>query len=609
MHLRNHCNVFIMMALTLFLGILFLLPHISFAANGTAVVAANVVNIRNGPGTGCAVISQVGLGQRLPVLSQSGDWYQISLPSGEKGWLASWLVNVDKDPAPAPAPAQNSNQAVVVNVDCANIRGGPGVNYNLISQVMSGDRLPVLEKSGDWYKVRLNSGAAGWIAGWLVTAVAATPQATPAPSPPATQGEKIAVVTGSVVNVRSGPGTSNGITGQVYQGNSLPVLGQSGDWYHVRLPSGVTGWVAGWLLSVRAASPAQPQQPTQPTQPTQPQQPIPGQTDRGGDPRGDSGSNDASQGNGGNAASQSGKALSLKISNSGGKTNAVVEADKPFDYNAFFLSSPDRLVVDLKGIAIGDLPASTAVNSKTVRQVRTGYFQKNPDITRLVFDLSNNAYYVASLSNNNKTLTVQTYIPDIEGSYAGKIIAIDAGHGGPEPGAIGQKGTKEKDVTLDVAKRVARLLESRGAKVIMTRSGDWDMGLYERTDKANKAKAGLFVSIHINAHTDPAIGGTSTYIYSGNGDRTQAARIAESDRLARYVQAELVKTLGLRDIGVKSANFAVLRTANMPAILAELAFISNLPEEKYINTDIFRNGAAEAIVKGIGLYLAEKRAA
>ncbi len=603
--MRYRCNVFTMV-FSLFLGILFLLPHISFAAGGTAVVAANVVNIRSGPGTGYALITQVGLDQRLPILSQSGDWYQISLPSGEKGWLAGWLVNFKEDTAPV---AQDGNLAVVVNVECANIRDGAGASYNLISQVVSGDRLPVLEKSGDWYKVRLNSGAAGWVAGWLVkeatVTVTTTPQAIPAPASPSTQGEKIAAVTGSVVNVRSGPGTSNGTTGQVYQGNSLPVLEQSGDWYRVKLPNGATGWVAGWLLSIQVAQPVETVQPAQPQQQT-----VSVQTaDRGGNPREDSGNKDVSQGDSANATSQSGKALSLKITNSGSKTNTVVEADKPIDYSAFFLSSPDRLVVDLKGIAIGALPSSKVVNSKTVSKVRTGYFQKNPDITRLVFDLSDTAFYVASLSNNNKTLTVQTYIPDIEGSYAGKIIAIDAGHGGPDPGAIGQRGAKEKDVTLDIAKRVARLLESRGAKVIMTRTGDQDIGLYERTDKANKAKAGIFVSIHINASTNPAIGGTSTYIYNGNTNRTQAARISESDRLAQYVQAELVKTLGLRDIGVNSANFAVLRTANMPAILAELAFISNLPEEKYINTDVFRNGAAEAIVKGIGLYLAEKRAA
>jgi len=164
-------------------------------------------------------------------------------------------------------------------------------------------------------------------------------------------------------------------------------------------------------------------------------------------------------------------------------------------------------------------------------------------------------------------------------------------------------GTKEKDITLDIAKRVKNLLEARGAKVIMTRTGESEIGLYERTSKANSSKADIFVSIHMNANDNAALGGTSTYVYSG----AKNARVQESERLARYIQSELVKVLGLRDIGVKYDNFAVLRTSNMPAVLCELAFISNIPEEKYMNTDGFKNTAAEAIVLGIGRYFAEKR--
>jgi N-acetylmuramoyl-L-alanine amidase len=211
--------------------------------------------------------------------------------------------------------------------------------------------------------------------------------------------------------------------------------------------------------------------------------------------------------------------------------------------------------------------------------------------------------YDVSVSSDRKTLTVETYVPDIQGSYAGKIIAIDAGHGYPDPGAIGKLGTKEKDITLDIAKRVAKLLEAKGAKVIMTRPGESEVGLYQRTSVANSAKANLFVSIHINANDNTDLGGTSTYVYSGAKD----ARVQESERLARYIQNELVKTLGLRNIGVKYANFVVLRTSNMPSVLCELAFISNIPEEKYMNTDGFKNSAAESIVKGIGLYFSEKR--
>ncbi|MCL6634886.1 MAG: N-acetylmuramoyl-L-alanine amidase [Peptococcaceae bacterium] len=585
--------------LAVFLGVLLGYPGLTAAAGETAVVAADVLNVRTGPGTGYGIVTQVGLGERLPVLDRSGDWYKVQLSRGGSGWVAGWLVKIEAAASSQSQPAsrgggQAGGKVAVVTGSYVNVRSGPGTGYGIVTQVGLGERLPVLDKSGDWYKVQLSAGNSGWIAGWLVNVEDTAPSYLPKPgqAPPADSGgggagSKVALVTGSVVNVRSGPGTSNTVVGQVSQGDSLPVLEQSGDWYRVKLASGGTGWVAGWLVSVQPPSPEQ-------TQPSQQPGPPAGEVSRGG---------------GRSPENQSGKVVSLAVNEAGGRTSTVIEADRPFDYASFSLSNPDRLVVDLKGVAVGELPATTDVNTRTVKQVRAGYYQKDPDITRIVFDLKDGVQYVASLSRDQRTLTVETYIPDINGSYAGKVIAIDPGHGGPDPGAIGGKGTKEKDVTLDIAKRAARLLESRGARVIMTRSGDWDIGLYERTDKANNAKADIFVSIHINAHPDPAIGGTTTYIYSGNGDPGQAVRIKESARLARNIQAELVKALGLRDIGVKDANFAVLRTSNMPAVLAELAFISNPSEEKYMNTDAFRNGAAEALVKGIGLYLSEKRTA
>ena len=220
---------------------------------------------------------------------------------------------------------------------------------------------------------------------------------------------------------------------------------------------------------------------------------------------------------------------------------------------------------------------------------------------------SGGAQYVTNHSGDKKSLNVETYIPTISGSYAGTTIAVDAGHGSPDPGAMGKNGTKEKDVTLDIAKRTKRLLEAKGARVIMIRSGDADVGLEERAERANNAGADIFVSIHVNAHMDASIGGTMTYIYNGNGNTSDTSRIQESNKLARYVQAELLKNLGLRDGGVRSANFVVLRSTKMPAILAELAFISNAAEEKLMQTDNFRNKSAEAIVNGIGYYISGKK--
>lgn len=580
MHLRYRVpSIFmIMLALSLFLGVLMTFTNTAFA--DTAVVSTNVLNVRSGPGTGYSIITQVGSGQRLPVLEKSGDWYMVNLATGQKGWLAGWLVKIEASQA---QPAQSAGTVAKVNGSSVNIRSGPGTWYSVITQAGYGSSLPILGSQDGWFKVSLSSGGSGWIAGWLVTTVTTPAQ----PSRSDTTATRNAVVTGSTVNVRGGPGTTNSVISQVFQGNSLPVLEQSGDWYRVKLPNGSTGWIAGWLVSMQT-TPVTPPATTPVTPPvTTPTTPP------------------ANQGGSGSTGSSTSTArgLTLKVSTASDKTTTVVTASSAFDFSQSVLVNPDRLVVDMKGVAIGDLPAATNANSKSVSMIRVGYFQQNPDITRVVFDLKGGALYDVSISADRKTLTVKTYIPDINNSYAGKIIAIDAGHGGPDPGAIGKLGTKEKDINLDIAKRVAKLLEAKGAKVIMIRTGDQEVGLYERTAKANAAKADLFVSIHINANDNAALGGTSTYVHSG----AKTTRVQESERLAGYIQNELLKALGLRDVGVRYADFVVIRTAASPAVLCELAFISNLAEEKLMNTDGFKNSAAEAIVKGIGMYFAEKR--
>ena len=110
----------VMLALSLFLGVLMSLPNTAIA--DTAVVSTDILNIRNGPGTGYSIITQAGSGQRLPVLEKSGDWYCVSLASGQKGWLAGWLVKIEPSQA---QPAQSTSTVAKVNGSAVNIRAGP----------------------------------------------------------------------------------------------------------------------------------------------------------------------------------------------------------------------------------------------------------------------------------------------------------------------------------------------------------------------------------------------------------------------------------------------------------------------------------------------------
>lgn len=182
------------------------------------------------------------------------------------------------------------------------------------------------------------------------------------------------------------------------------------------------------------------------------------------------------------------------------------------------------------------------------------------------------------------------------------IIAIDPGHGGSDPGAVGPKGAKEKDITLKVAFKVRDLLQSYGYQVVMTRTGDYRLDetlsqdLLKRAQIANDNNASLFVSIHANSFNSTSKG-TETFYH------TREVAGSNSHRLASAIQNKLIGSLGLTNRGVKQDDFSVLRNATMPAALTELAFISNPNEEALLITDEFQTKAARAIVDGILEYL------
>ncbi|HIE12116.1 MAG TPA: N-acetylmuramoyl-L-alanine amidase [Desulfotomaculum sp.] len=179
-------------------------------------------------------------------------------------------------------------------------------------------------------------------------------------------------------------------------------------------------------------------------------------------------------------------------------------------------------------------------------------------------------------------------------------LCLDPGHGGYDPGAVGPAGLKEKDVVLAVALETASLLKNSPVEVTFTRTTDrvpWSAEkrreLAMRAEIANGSGADLFVSIHCNGAADPGANGTETYYYEGS---SRGAKAAEG------IQHRLVAALKLRDRGVKTADFYVLRKTAMPAVLAELAFITNPQEEKLLAQPDFRTRAARAIAQGVADY-------
>ena len=188
------------------------------------------------------------------------------------------------------------------------------------------------------------------------------------------------------------------------------------------------------------------------------------------------------------------------------------------------------------------------------------------------------------------------------GGIKDKIITLDPGHGGSDPGAIGASGLKEKQITLEISMRVKELLEKEGAKVYMTRTTDKDVyapnasdraELQARVNVAEKHNSDLFLSLHINSSVNKSVGGFSSYYYPKTDNDL---------KIAKAIQDKFAKNFGVDNLGVRQANFYVVKRCSMPATLLEMCFISNPKEEKLMKSKWFQKKTARLIVEGVKNY-------
>ncbi len=333
-------------------------------------------------------------------------------------------------------------------------------------------------------------------------------------------------------------------------------------------------------------------------------------------------------------------------------TRAVFDVAGPLDYKLFDLQGPDRIVLDVKG---GRLASNfrAAEASGVLRGVRTGKLG-DTDL-RVVFDLGERVKPRSFLLPPAEKLgyrlvvdlypeagpakPVRTVAEAVPSSDRDVIIAIDAGHGGEDPGARGPSGSWEKHITLKVARELAREIDAEpGMKAVLIRDGDYFIPLQQRYRKAREAKADLFVSIHADAFHKPTAAGASVYVLSTRGasgeaarwladrenasdlvggvsfegkddtlaavllDLSQSATMKASQDAANNVLAAMKRVGKAHKPNVEHANFVVLRSPDVPSMLVETAFISNPGEEKKLNDAGYGKRLARAIRDGVRDY-------
>lgn len=337
-----------------------------------------------------------------------------------------------------------------------------------------------------------------------------------------------------------------------------------------------------------------------------------------------------------------------------GATRAVLDLSKPADYKLFTLANPDRLVLDLSGSSLATGFRAPSPNG-VVSGLRTGKPAEGD--LRVVFDLGasvqprsrieregDSARLVLELIGGGQASTAKAApartLEDVIGSGERKlIIAIDAGHGGKDPGAIGPSRKYEKDITLAMARELAAQIDADpGMQAFLVRDRDVFIPLHERYQRAREAEADLFISIHADAAHNKAAAGASVYVLSLRGASSEAARwLADQENAADLVggveldarDKNLAAVLldlsqnatmrvsddvagevlaALKGVGkthkhqIERANFVVLRSPDVPSMLVETGFITNPGEEARLSDPAYRKRMANAIVSGVRNY-------
>jgi len=475
-------------------------------------------------------------------------------------------------------------KTVVVNAPTANIRSSSTLGGKKVETVARGRELKVTGESRGWYRVSLAGGQEGWVAGWLVREIMDSSSGGDSE----TQFEPVAgmflVIKESSVNIRSGAGTTYDIIGKAKAGDLYDITGKAGEWYKIALPDRSPGWIAGWLAEVRAVS--------SPSRDDPPD--IPPDT---GSDSGDSGSG-SEPGSEDEDSQSSVKLVNIEFRNGdNNEEKLVIKSEGGIEYTKFRLKGPERFVIDIRNADINGLK-DFSPDSRFVSRVRMAQFSLTPMTVRIVLDLKEITGCSTVLDDTGEVLTVTLSEPSI----GGKVIVIDAGHGGYDPGAIGVTGLEEKEFNLETALLVEQKLTELGATVILTRKNDSFVSLTGRADIANKAEADVFVSIHANSTERSSKKGTSTYYYAPASDPLLYAQAEQRKSLAGAVQENLIGQLGTTNLGTLQANFAVLRCTEMPSILVESAFLSNREDEALLKDPGFREKVAQGIADGLVEY-------
>lgn len=573
-------------------------------------VVSKTSTVHSGATKNYKTVATIQMGVKLAIYQEFTNaskekWYQVTYAVGKKGWISATafesVSTVPGDPSTeTPKPEENivvEETNLKVSVPVANMRSGPGTTYDVVTQAKLDNQFVSPEYATDsnnekWYKVTSTNGDA-WLHQSVVSEVDKTDE-TPVVTPG--DGETGTIQRFNALLYADSNYKSSVLVG-LPRNTTFTVLSKvvSTDgttWLNI-LANGKQGWVPDFEISENiptkygtktstvysgASASAKKVDTIYLSSPVRILRTLNGWVNI----------ETQNEKRGWIQASVLSDASPISLTN--GRTEVrngqnYMVWSKPSTF-AITYSMPSANVLRIYGNLsdINEIKSKvTGVKSMKVEKVSGG-----TSVLLITFESN----YTYTIRDYNKELTIKV----MPKGLAGKKIVIDAGHGAKDPGAVGKKGTKEKDVNLATAQFLKAELEAAGASVTLTRSSDVFLELSERTSISNASDYDAFISIHADSFSSTSKGTTTYYNTTVNFNGPKSLNLAKS------IQSDLVKAVGTYNRGVKQQNFYVNRMNKIPSVLVELAFISNPTEEAQLASTSFRKKAAAGIRKGFENY-------
>lgn len=560
--------------LTLLVSVI-LPPSVTGAASSKVTIASEELNVREGPGLSYKVLKKVQKGESFPVITSDGDWYQIDLGSGKKGWVVNWLVTKKE------SMESGLGQGIVLT-NSLRVRSGPGTSYEVTGSINQGDKVELLKQDGDWLEVQTPIGN-GWVSKDYIE----------------TDKEKeteilTGKITASSLNVRKAPSLNSDVLGQIKKGETVPVYSEKNEWVEIGFQS-ERAWISREYIKLNKENEKK-------NDSQKKNKELSGYT----------GTVTAASLNVRDSNSLDGKVIasiskgeSLKIleeknnwvkleiesGENGWVAGWYVEKSVPNKKPSKETIQNSSVTIDHNGTNIRSNPDT---NSKIVERANTG---DSYPIVALHGD-----WYEIKLKNGEKgfvagwIVSVQGGAPQVQkpgtnSDLTTKKIMIDPGHGGRDNGTTGANGTLEKQLTLRTGQLLYQKLRSKGANVILTRSNDQYLSLSTRVSMAHYQDVDAFISIHYDSIENPSVKGMTTYYYH-----------PYQKALATEVHKATQNHVSMKDRNVRFGNYHVIRENMQEAILLELGYLSNPSEELFVNSPQYQEQITNGIVQGLANY-------